>query len=294
MAEVQLQSFHAGRLEALLEHDTPTKELYGELNYAYAFFNERLFNATLPDCLISLARDRRVYGYMLLNRAARADGRAMTHEIAINPLLIPKRPVKDTLATLCREMVNVWQVRFGRPGRRGYKNLEWAWKMRSVGLIPKDLGKSGHEVGDTVAHTIEQLGPFDIAAQELLSTGFQLSWIDTEGLPRPRVSESVERFGAPLLGGTSANSESRSDATRDGQGTSLPSCYALDIIERARIAESVPSEFIPAATLLGRSDNSARRRLLMYACPGCHQRAWSKSEEFAAKCLPCDRAFVRA
>src|SRR5699024_9851145 len=41
----------------------PTSEAYDELQIAYDHFNEHLFNNALPQCLITLQREKRTYGY---------------------------------------------------------------------------------------------------------------------------------------------------------------------------------------------------------------------------------------
>ncbi|EJR2573450.1 hypothetical protein NYD33_003464 [Salmonella enterica subsp. enterica serovar Anatum] len=41
----------------------PTQETYDELQRAYEFFNQRLFESALPPCLITLQREKRTYGY---------------------------------------------------------------------------------------------------------------------------------------------------------------------------------------------------------------------------------------
>jgi hypothetical protein len=41
---------------------TQTEETYGQLNRAYGFFNLKLFDGTLPECVITLQRKSQAYG----------------------------------------------------------------------------------------------------------------------------------------------------------------------------------------------------------------------------------------
>lgn len=42
----------------------PTVKTYAELQLAYDTFNARLFDGQLPECLITLQREKRTYGYL--------------------------------------------------------------------------------------------------------------------------------------------------------------------------------------------------------------------------------------
>jgi len=79
----------------------------------------------------------------------------VTDEIALNPEYFFERREGEILQTLVHEMVYLWQEHFGKPGRRGYDNPEWARKMEGIGLMPSSTGKpggkkSGGKVGDYV------------------------------------------------------------------------------------------------------------------------------------------------
>jgi hypothetical protein len=69
-------------------------------------------------------------------------------------------------------MAHLWQHHFGKPSRNGYRNREWAAKMREVGLIPSDTGEpGGKETGQKVHHSIDTSGAFHRAAARLLGEG---------------------------------------------------------------------------------------------------------------------------
>ena len=70
----------------------PTKETYDRFQEAYAYFNRTLFEGHLPNCLITLQRSKRSYGYFSGDRFGRNDGR-VTDEIALNSRYFHVRPV---------------------------------------------------------------------------------------------------------------------------------------------------------------------------------------------------------
>ena len=156
----------------------PTRETYDPLQQAFETLNRALFENALPNCLITLRRHKKSYGYFSGDRFARADGQ-LTDEIALNPSHFRSRPQQEVLATLAHEMVHLWQHHFGKPGRGRYHNVEWAEKMKSIGLHPSSTGKEfGAETGDVMDHYIVTDGPFDRAVKKLLAKNFSLSWTE--------------------------------------------------------------------------------------------------------------------
>ena len=162
------------------QYKDPTEQLYGELSVIHEFFNERLFDGALPPCIFTIQRVRNVYGYFSAKRFFNRQIREIADEIAVNPAYFAIRDVKETLSTLVHEQVHQWQIHCGTPGRRGYHNMEFAWKMEDVGLMPvsMDKGREGTKIGDKVDHTIIPGGLFDVECNDLLGKGFILSWID--------------------------------------------------------------------------------------------------------------------
>lgn len=156
----------------------PTTELYSELQEAYSHFNRELFSGRLPECVITLQRESRSYGYFSRRRFARRSGH-IVDEIALNPTYFGIRPIVETLATLVHEMVHCQQEHTGSPGRRGYHNKEWASLMDAVGLAPSSSGApGGRRVGERVTHYVVSGGPFDLCCSRLLTRSFELSWWD--------------------------------------------------------------------------------------------------------------------
>ena len=65
----------------------------------------------------------------------------------------------------------------GKPGRRGYHNVEWGKMMKAVGLYPSATGEEGgKESGERVSHYILKDGLYQRAYRRLAATGLQLHW----------------------------------------------------------------------------------------------------------------------
>ena len=157
---------------------TPTRLQYGELDRAYDFFNERLFGASLPRCLITLQRKSKARGFFHGDRFSTWDGLEITDEIALNPATFKERTVEEILSTLVHEMAHLWQHHFGKEATPGYHNREWAAKMEELGLIPTDTGEiGGKRTGRKVTHIIRADGPFKRECDSLLSTGLNLAYV---------------------------------------------------------------------------------------------------------------------
>lgn len=165
----------------------PTPETYDALQRAYDHFRYRLFrDDNLPDCLFTLQRRGRSYGYFCPDQVCSRNGH-VSDEIAMNPAHFGVRSTEEILSTLVREMVKLWQHHRGKPGRRGYHNREWAEKMKAVGLHPSDTGgKGGRETGDRMNHYIMPGGAFAQAAAVLVNQNFALPWSDAEKPDQPR------------------------------------------------------------------------------------------------------------
>ena len=172
----------------------PTKETYDRFQEAYGYFNRALFEGQLPNCLITLQRSKRSYGYFCGDRFGRDDGR-VTDEIALNPRYFRERRADEVLSTLVHEMTHLWQHHFGKPGRGRYHNRQWAERMKLIGLQPSSTGmEGGQETGDCVSHYIVPGGPFEVAAQELLMCGFAVTWTEE---PAEAAEAPVEGPGGP-------------------------------------------------------------------------------------------------
>ncbi|MEM7133415.1 MAG: SprT-like domain-containing protein [Chloroflexota bacterium] len=179
---------------------TTTKE-YSAFDYAYSWYNQTLFDSTLPNCLITLQRHRLAYGYYWPNRFQhRQQHEQTTDEIALNPDAFVGHPDKEILCTLVHEMAHLWQQHFGKPGKRGYHNMEWASKMELIGLMPSDTGlPGGKRTGYAMSDYAIPGGPFEIVTEKLLATGFVVNWQSNERQLRAIGSEAQTTTATPTM-----------------------------------------------------------------------------------------------
>src|SRR5271166_1522935 len=169
---------------------TPTEKIYGDLNTGYKFFNVRLFDNKLPECLITMQRRNRSYGFFVGDRFEEIDSERRTDEIALNPSHFHERTVEDILGTLVHEMTHVWQHHFGKPSRRGYHNKEWSLAMKKVGLYPSSTGeKGGKEVGQHMSHYILPGDRFQIACAELMKDGVGVLYVEKPPVLREKTEK---------------------------------------------------------------------------------------------------------
>jgi hypothetical protein len=156
----------------------PARSMASPLDAAYDFFNQRLFDGTLPRCLVTLQRKGATYGYFCGKRFGTRDGTDIRDEIALNPKHFKDRTNEQSLSTLVHEMVHLWQAHFGECRTHGYHNKEWGRKMKEIGLYPSNTGQpGGKETGQKVSHYILAGGPFSVACAELLQSGFVIPYI---------------------------------------------------------------------------------------------------------------------
>lgn len=156
----------------------PSKDVYGALIFLFEYFNQRLFHATLPNCIITLPKGRKTaLGYFWGKNWARTNRSDVCDEIALNPMFFQGSSPERILSTLVHEMVHLQQCHFGKPGKGAYHNKEWGRLMRKVGLFPSSTGKEGGaETGRRVSHFIEEDGAFQRVCKELLEQGFTIPW----------------------------------------------------------------------------------------------------------------------
>lgn len=177
-----------------------TEEFYLELQTAYDWYNSKLFNNTLGNCIITINREKKTKGYYSCSRfLKRKEDNIKVDEISLNPEYFAIQSVKVTLSTLVHEMVHKWQFDHGAPGRSRYHNKQWAAKMESIGLIPTDTGvEGGKKTGDCMTHYIIAGGKFDTVTNDLLNTHFDLTWADRY-MPRDFYKPTNSGFGTASI-----------------------------------------------------------------------------------------------
>lgn len=189
----------------------PTLENSAAWQFVYQYFNDRLFDGKLPDCLINLTRRRRTLGYFRRKAFADKNG-ALTHEVSINPTHIAVHGDAEALGTLVHEMAHLWREEFGptnrngNKGARGYHDRVWGRKMEKIGLKPSDTGRpGGKKTGFRVSHYVIEGGPFDLACRELLISDFGLPWADNPAHLAPQTpAAACEREDEPAVKNTRA------------------------------------------------------------------------------------------
>jgi ribosomal protein S27E len=183
---------------------TPTDETYGPLQAAYQHFNRELFGNRLPSCLITLQRHANTKGCFSPNRFTALKGEARTDELALNPEHFRVDTPQDICSTLVHEMVHLAQQHFGKPGRKGYHNGQWAATMCAIGLQPRS--KNGKGTGYHVDHDIVPDGPFSESYRRFEAAGLIVGWGDAfthsdDGPPKPKRLKFVcPSCGANVLG----------------------------------------------------------------------------------------------
>lgn len=164
--------------------DGVTRQQFNTLEDLFTFYNEKLFEGSLPYCLVNLSRHRLTAGFFIEKNWQSVTGETK-HEISINP---------DTMgagdmfwhSTLVHEMVHMWQCEFGKPSRYNYHNKEWALKMMEIGLMPTSTGKPGGKpIGQNMDHYVMEGRKFQqafnsISDQELLN--LRLPYINTASI----------------------------------------------------------------------------------------------------------------
>lgn len=162
-----------------------TSKQYNSFQKAYAHFNRTLFGGILPECLITLQRDGKAYGYFWAEQFSKRTGDGRTDEIALNPDGFVFRTDAEILSTLVHEMCHLWQHHYGKPSRSGYHNFEWATKMIEVGLMPTATGLVGGKMtGQNMTHMMIPDGAFLKAYRRLVSQrGYKLTWQSAPEVP---------------------------------------------------------------------------------------------------------------
>ena len=201
---------------------TPTIETYAELQAAFDHFNARIFDGKLPACLITLQRNKKTFGYYSHDRFVCGETGELTAEIAMNPSYFVARTIRETLSTLVHEMAHQWQYHYGKPGRRGYHNHQWADFMERIGLMPSNTGEpGGRRVGEQMTHYIIDDGLFDRACADLMTTEYTLSWFDRFPPVEP---VSIERGGCASAGALAAVNPSIKENGSNRVKYRCPSC----------------------------------------------------------------------
>lgn len=242
----------------------PTIQAYHELQQAYDFFNEHLFNKELPDLLITLQRGRNTFGYFAPDRFS---GVSKTSELAMNPDYFGGRSLADTLSTLAHEMCHVWQYHTPvKKCRGGYHDRIWGAKMEEIGLMPSNTGMvGGKKTGQQMTHYMIENGKFQSVVYDLLKSGFSISWYD----------EWVSRNLVPISKTDKKILDNWLNKT-EKENTDLINKLTKTINKNNDIVDSVLDnediDLLITPPVKGASNRSK------YTCPKCNLNAWAKPD----------------
>lgn len=239
-----------------------TECAYAELQQAYDFYNQRLFDGQLPDCLITFQRGKNTMGYFSSKRFISSQSGEMIDEIALNPEYFPVYPVIEVMQTIVHEQCHMWQFHFGNPSIKSYHNAQWAAKMESIGLMPSSTGRpGGAKVGQKINDYPIPNGRFQMATLELFQTGFALSWFD-----RFPVKVSNPKDLTPII-----------EQWRETLAQAQQAVKGHDEIERlltmALTPSVAPDETEITAPVVIQAKQKTRHK---FECPQCSAAAWGK------------------
>ena len=157
-----------------------TEDAYRGFYLAFEWFNAMLFDNKLPDAMITMQRSKRSRGYFSGERFGHRRGTEVVDEIALNGGAPSSIAATRTSSQPWRyEMTHEWQHDFGKPGRRGYHNKEWAAKMRKVGLMPSHTGEPGGQMRNRSPTTSSKVD-LTIQTGRPQASGFTLDYQDRQ------------------------------------------------------------------------------------------------------------------
>jgi hypothetical protein len=149
----------------------PTKTQFAAYQKMFDYFNHTLFKNILPECMLSFSRQRSSSHTLFTSEQWHEKFGSAMPEISLNLKQLSEDEPIEVMATLVREMVHLWQERYGHPSQKGYYNREWAEKMTEIGLIPSATGlPGGKPTGQTIRHYIENNGRFEQAFRKIPDT----------------------------------------------------------------------------------------------------------------------------
>ncbi len=271
----------------LINMKSLTEETYQLFDQAYDFFNLRLFDNMLPQCIITFQRQPRLMGYASFSRWMNQE-KQYVDELAINPEYFANYPLSEIFQTLCHEMVHIWQQHFGRPSRRGYHNKEWSDKMIAIGLMPSSTGKPGGDlVGQTMMDYVIDDGKFIQVCNELVQDGFEIKWIDTFPVP------NKQKAGEKLLKHYQAIPPRETQVNEILEPEQSP--VSMEVLENAFQAtfNNDLSTDLPISPSVKISTSKPKRTSgrNKYYCANCFIGVWGKPG-LNIKCGDCDSPLI--
>jgi SprT-like family len=113
----------------------PTQTQFAAYQKIFDFFNKRLFDNSLSDCMLGFSRRRNSSHALFTPGQWRLESGSSKAEISLNLKQLREDEPIIVMATLVRQMVHLWQEMYGQPSGNGYYNREWAMKMEEISRI---------------------------------------------------------------------------------------------------------------------------------------------------------------
>lgn len=140
----------------------PIREQAKAFEGTFKYFNMKLFDNKLPQCMTIFSRNQNIIGgYFSPDKWENEDG-IKIGEIALNANLMQDGDFLELFNTLVHEMVHLEQYTFGEPGRANYHNEQYADWAERVGLKCVDT-KTGKRTGQSMTTTLVPSGPAEDA-----------------------------------------------------------------------------------------------------------------------------------
>lgn len=163
-------------------------DTYATWDDAFEFFNNSLFGGELPPVAFGIAKQKGSRGHYAPNRYITSEGEPLS-EIQMDAGSLARGDL-DSMGTLVHEMTHHWQEKDpdAKPGRGKYHNMEWAAKMREIGLAPQSATTGDKGTGDRVTHDIMDEGPFAEAYERWAERGYRIMW---HGATKPATASAL-------------------------------------------------------------------------------------------------------
>lgn len=185
--------------------DMESMKMWKALHGAFDFFNDFLFNGRLDRnrVVLNCSRRNRTLGFYCPPEIGWVEKKengeiSKKAEISVNPEHMHNRTLKEIMSTFVHEMCHFEQDLFGKPGKRGYHNKEWAAMMEAVGLESFDINNPSKRTGMRCSHRVIPDGPFE-QAMKLLPEEFKLPFLGLE-IPKGRAKTGYQKWRCPECG----------------------------------------------------------------------------------------------
>ncbi len=182
-----------------METIKPTKEMSEALQSIRDYLNMALFEGMLPECFITLTRNKNVIGGYHSAKQWENEKGDKVAEIGINSNFVVNGDQVTLMNVLIHELLHLDQYAKGTQGRAGYHNQDFADRCKALGLevTCHDKGREGKETGTAVSTQLTHGGA---AQQAIANCDIDLPFwtsdiIDIDGEGNPTKGEAPAQQG---------------------------------------------------------------------------------------------------